>query len=418
MEQAGRIVSTTLGVARNAAVLLFVLAVLVGGQLAVNAIEDASWDAGAARARYSLALLLVTVALAAVAERIHRSRPGAPGKLGLAGALLVCCACLPPIYSQQQLAALRFDSPHLNDIALTTMAAAKTIASGRNPYTSPVDPRAESREQRRNYDGFKYMPLMAVAYLPAAIADSQRTVIIINALLNVLTTVLVYFLARSLSGELAGGLAVIFYLSIRMVPRQLYGPGVTDLAAVVPLLAAFLAGETLPLLSGLLVGLSVSTKVLPALALVPVFAPAVNPWKDPGGRRFWLGFALGCLPSLFYLAWAPAGLLSNVVFFNLFRPVDSTSWLDGHPANWRTIATVALLCVLAAGASLRWILRPAASGRAVLVLVLVVSMTLLGPVNHGNYQLWWLPWFSAILGVSLAVYLHPRAAEPTAEGLA
>lgn len=396
--------SEALQVGRNAALVLLVVSLLAGAQLAVNAIEDASWNAGAARARYSLSLLACTVGLAAVAEPIRRRRP-ARFKLGLAGALLACCACLPAVSSQAQLAAVRFESPHLNDIPLTTMAAARAMASGTNPYTSPVDPRAESGEQQRNYDGFKYMPLMAVAYLPSALAGSERGVILTNAVLNLLAVAIVFLLARSLGGDLAGALALIFYLSIRMVPRQLYGPGVTDLAAIVPLLAAFLAGETRPFLGGLLVGVSVSTKILPALALVPVLAPPVVPWRDPASRRFWLGLAAGCLPALLYFLWSPAGLLSNVVFFNLFRPVDSTSWLDGHPATWRTATTVALLCVLIAGGLVRWVARPAVRSRAVLILALTVAMTLLGPVNHGNYQLWWLPWFSVVLGVSLAALL-------------
>ncbi len=408
MDQATDSVSKKPSAARGALLVAFVVAVLVLAQLAVNKIEDASWNAGTTRAQYSASLLAFTIALAAAAEFIYRGR-AAPAKLGLAGALLVCCACLPAVYSQEQLAEVRLESPHLNDIPLTTMAAAKAIASGANPYTSPVDPRAESREQQRNYDGFKYMPLMAVAYLPSAIADSPRAVIVTNILLNILATAILYLLARLLSGDLAGAIAVIFYLSLRIVPRQLYGPGVTDLAAVVPLLAAFVAGESMPFLGGLLLGVSVSTKVLPALALVLVFAPAVHPWRSATGRRFWLGFACGCLPALLYFAWSPGAVLSNVIFFNLFRPVDTTSWLDGHPGSWRTMATLGLLLVLIVGSAVRWSMRPPARSRVVLILALIVAMTLLGPVNHGNYQLWWLPWFAVVLGSSLAVFLEPRA---------
>jgi hypothetical protein len=53
----------------------------------------------------------------------------------------------------------------------------------------------------------------------------------------------------------------------------------------------------------------------------------------------------------------------------------------------------------------------------VLILVLIVAMTLLGPVNHGNYQLWWLPWFAVVLGFSLAVYLRPSG-DPAGAGCA
>ncbi len=402
--------SATIANVRVAAVVP-VAALGVGAWQVVRIIEDASWNAGARRARYSLALLAVTVIAALVADSKYARRDVRRRTLGIVGVLLVCGACLPTVYQQAQLAATRFRSPHLIDIPGTTMEAARTIASGRNPYTVPVDPRAESRDQGRNYDGFKYMPLMAAAYMPAALAHSDRGVILINGVLHVLTAVLVFFIARSLSGNAAASLAVIFYLWTRMVARQLFGPGVTDMAAVVPLLAAFLAGDALPLLSGLLVGLSVSTKLLPALALVPVFAPAVQPWRDPNGRRFSLGLALGCLPTAVFFLWSPADFLTNVVLFTIFRPVDSTSWMDGLGGEWRHVAMAVLFVLLAGGAVFRWARKPGRRGRALLVLAMIVGMTLLGPVNHGNYQLWWIPWFSIVLGGALGVYLY--APEPS-----
>jgi hypothetical protein len=406
MKRVAALLSTTIGNVRIVAVLP-VLAAFLGARRLVVVIEDASWGAGAVRARYSLALLLVAVALAVLAESRYLLRNTRARTLGIAGALLLCCLCFPTVREQVGVVAWRFGSPHLIDIPITTMAAARTMASGENPYKVAVDPRAESREQGRNYDGFKYMPLMAVVYSPAALARSERSVILINACLHLLTATLVFFVARSLSGDIAASLGLLFYLWTRMLPRQLFGPGVTDLAAVAPLLAAFWAGEAFPFLSGLLVGVSVSTKILPALALVPLFAPAANPLRDRNGARFWLGLACGCVPTLVYFAWSPADFTSNVVCFSLFRPVDSTSWLDGHPASWRQGATAVLLLLVAGVSLLRWIRRPAPRGRAVLILVVIVGLTLLGPVNHGNYQLWWIPWTSVVLAFSLGVYLYP-----------
>jgi hypothetical protein len=184
----------------------------------------------------------------------------------------------------------------------------------------------------------------------------------------------------------------------------------------VPLLAAFGAGEAFPFLSGLLVGVSVSTKILPALALVPLFAPAVNPLRDRNGARFWLGLVCGCLPTLVFFAWSPADFISNVVFFNLSRPVDSTSWLDGLAAWWRQVAAAMALLVVAGAALFRWARRPGPRGRAVLILVVIVGMTLLGPANHGNYQLWWIPWMSVVLAFSLGVYLYPVDRAPRRGG--
>ena len=258
------------------------------------------------------------------------------------------------------------------------------------------------------------MPLMAVTYAPAALTRSHQGVILVNAALHVLTAILVFLVARSLAGDVAGALGLIFYLWIRMVPRQLFGPAVTDLAAIVPLLAAWWVVDARPLLGGLLLGISVSMKLMPALALILVLAPAVGPWRGSAGRRFWLGLTFGSLPALIYFLWSPADFVSNVLLFNLLRPVDSTSWLYARPDSWRQVATCALIVVVAGGGLFRWLRRPGPRGRLVLILSLTVGLTLLGPANHGNYQLWWLPWFSIVLATTLGAFLGSPAASPPA----
>ncbi len=395
--------------------LVAIAATIVAARWVIGAIEDASWNAGAMRARLSLSLLLATVALAVVAHRRRRSTQPGTRRLGWGGAILVCCAFLPALYLQGQLLAGRLREPHLNDIPLTTMAAARAMAAGENPYRVPVDPRAESRAQGRNYDGFKYMPLMAVLYAPAALTESHRGVILTNTALHLLTAALIFFIARSLAGDGAGAIALIFYLWIRMVPRQLFGPGVTDLGAIIPLLAAWWLASSRPLVAGLLLGVSLSMKLVPALALLPAITPAALPWRRDDSRRFWTGLACGALPTVIYFLWSPSDFASNVFLFNLLRPVDSTSWLFRHPESWREMATGALILVILAGGIMRWIWKPDRFGQAVLLLAVTVGLTVLGPANHGNYQLWWLPWFSIVLGTSLAMIAEP-AAQPLSAG--
>ncbi len=390
--------------------LAAIAATIAGARWVVGAIEDASWNAGATRARLSLSLLLATVALAIVAYRRRRSRPSVPRRLGWGGAILVCSALVPALYLQGLLLAGRLREPHLNDIPLTTMAAARAMAAGENPYRVAVDPRAESRAQGRNYDGFKYMPLMAVLYAPAALTDSHRGVILINTALHLLAAALIFLVARSLAGDGAGAIALIFYLWIRMVPRQLFGPGVTDLGAIIPLLGAWWVVDARPLSGGLLLGISLSMKLVPALTLLPAIAPAAVPWRRNDSRRFWAGLACGALPTVIYFVWSPSDFASNVFLFNLFRPVDSTSWLFGRPESWRQIATGALILVMVTGGVVRWVLQPGRFGQAVVLLAVTIGLTVLGPANHGNYQLWWLPWFSIVLGASLAMLAEAAGA--------
>jgi hypothetical protein len=39
-----------------------------------------------------------------------------------------------------------------------------------------------------------------------------------------------------------------------------------------------------------------------------------------------------------------------------------------------------------------------------------MGTTLLGPVNHGNYQLWWIPWLAMILASCVGPFLAVREA--------
>jgi hypothetical protein len=396
--------------ARRLLACLLALAMLPGAWLVVGIIEAASWDAGARRALAALSLLALTVIFAGLAEVRRGGMEPARPTVGLVAAILVCCACLPAIRSQAELGAARFRNPHLNDIPIHTMAAARAMASGRNPYAVVVDKRAESAEQRRNYDGFKYLPMTAVVFSPAALLDGPPGVILTNACLQVAAALLIFFLARSLAGSQAASLSLIFYLWLPIVPRELFGPGVTDYAAVLPLLAAFAVGDRKPWLAGLLVGLSLSAKPVPALAVAAIVAPAALPWRRGFGGRYWAGFLVGCLPSLVYFLWSPADVMSNVLLFNASRPVDSTSWLDGHPAWWRTAATVGLAGIWTVGAGIRWVVNPNRRGRALLIVVLIMGTTLLGPVNHGNYQLWWIPWLAIVLASCVGPFLAVREA--------
>jgi hypothetical protein len=396
--------------ARRLFASVLALAMLPAAWFMVGVIEAASWDAGARRALATLALLVLTALFALFSEARRLGMPSSRPTVGVVGAIIVCCACLPAVRSQVEIGVARFRAPNLNDIPLTTMAAARAMASAQNPYAVAVDRRAESAEQRRNYDGFKYLPMMAVVYAPAALLDYPPGVILINAAQQGVTAILIFLVARSLAGSLAAALSLVFYLWLSIVPRQLFGPGVTDYAAVVPLLAAFALGDRRPWLAGLLVGLSLSAKLVPALALAAIIAPAARPWRRGAGRHYWAGFACGCLPSLAYFLWSPAALTSNVLLFNLSRPVDSTSWLDGHPTWWRSMATVGLAGLFTAGAGIRWVVNPNRRGRALLIVVLTMGTTLLGPVDHGNYQLWWIPWLAIVLASCVGPFLDVREA--------
>jgi hypothetical protein len=199
--------------------------------------------------------------------------------------------------------------------------------------------------------------------------------------------------------------AALTYLLLLIAPWELFHQGVTDLAPVLPLLAALLYADRMPGRAGLLVGLSLSTKLIPAGLLLPCCLPI-----DGAGRiRYALGIAAGAVPLLLAALWSPLPVWNNLIVFNLSRPPDQTSWLYWAPSFMGPIARGVLFTVYLWIAAAIWRSRgisvPARCGfGAIIILASILS----SPASHNNYQLWWIPLASVVLAASLGL----RAQEP------
>lgn len=299
--------------------------------------------------------------------------------------------------------------PRINDVAGTTLQAARLLVHGKNPYAAAIDQVAIHGSGSR-YGGFKYGPLMLAAYLPAVAWPEpldQSVLLLINFVMDLLVIGLVYHLARQIAGELAGKVAAVFFISLPIVPSELFGPGVTDFAAILPLLFAFML-PTRAFGRGLLMGASASVKILPALLLLPIFAPQLlnrfSRVQASGRRRAWpffAGLTLGLLPMLGFYLWAPSALIDNVFLFNLQRGVDGSSWSYGASADVRLWAKLTfVLCFSSAGFYLLcWRQLTASQWQILVALTTIILFEISGPINHRNYQLWWLPLLSILVGV-------------------
>jgi hypothetical protein len=202
---------------------------------------------------------------------------------------------------------------------------------------------------------------------------------------------------------------VLLYLSLPMVPFQLFAKGALDLVAVIPLLAALLLVERLnPALAGLCIGLSLAAKLLPGAALVPCALP--------GGARnrllYGAGIAVGLLPAVPFAIWSPGAFFDNIVLFNLVRPPDSTNWLVDAPAA-RSAMAASLAVLYLAAAAYAWRRPPTLVQRCGMATALILATLIAAPAVHHNYQLWWLPLGCALLAAALAPRRLPSVA-PTA----
>jgi hypothetical protein len=346
--------------------------------------------AGAALAAAALPVLLAQARLA-----------GAP--TGAATRRMLVLACGVFAVAQLGFAVLRTAKLKVIDIGDTTLAAVLAVAHGANPYALPIDPLAGGIAEAGAFHGYKYLPMMILAYAPLCLALGLRGIVVTNILFQGATVAVLRALAVRGGGPIAGLVAAAFYLSLPFPAFQLFARGVNDLVPVLPLLGALLLVERRPFWAGVLVGLSLAAKLMPGLAVVWCLVPA------PGGRRrYWLGIAAGLLPILPFAAAAPDAFAANILLFNLQRPVDDTSWLYDLPGAVAIAARAAAVVALAGLYRRIWRHPPALEGRCAAAALAILLVFAVGPDMHHNYYLWFIPF--------LALLAARAAAGATAEG--
>ncbi len=366
--------------------------------IAIAAFWVAAWlidvndlDGGLVRALLMLGVLLVLLALTLADGAAQRASAGLRD-WHLAIAVGVSLA------AQAAYALLQVWDPHLIDISASTLEAGRTLLAGHDPYTSMIDHTEHSPTEAEAFGGFKYSPLMAVAYMPLGMPLGDRGVVLTNVALQLATAWLVYRLAREHGTRATGLTAALAYLMLPIGPWELFHQGVTDLAAVLPLLAALLYVDRNAGLAGLCVGLSLSVKLLPGGLVLPCCLPT----ETRDRVRYAAGVALGTVPLLLAVLWSPAAVWSNLVLFNLSRPADTTSWLYWAPSFMGPIARGAFLIVYLCVAAMVWRAREiTVTTRCGLGAIVILAALLTGPIAHRNYQLWWLPFAAVVLAAGL-----------------
>ena len=287
--------------------------------------------------------------------------------------------------------------PKVLDIGETTLVAALATAGGHNPYAAPIDAAGGGISDPDRFHGYKYLPMMMVLYAPLSLALGIRGIIVTNILLQALTAALARGVAGRIAGRIAGLAAALLYLSLPFVAHQVFTRGVTDLAPVVLLLAALRFADERPGWAGLMVGLSIATKLIPGMVMLPCALPARGE-----RRRYALGVLAGLLPIIPFAATAPDAFADNVVLFNLVRPIDDTSWLLGLSPLAIAAARAGAVALLAIIAVRIWRRAPRLDERCLLTALATLAVFAVGPGMHHNYYLWFLP-LLAILAASAAV---------------
>ena len=344
----------------------------------VGLIQTFNWGGGLPKAAVMLCFVLAAPFVIATARA-----PGAPMPSWLGQTIDVAFWFFLALALSYL--SLRIAHPHLIDIATTTLSAGKALLHGGNPYALPIDGGPESV----GFPGYKYLPVMIAAYLPLGGPLGQRGVLLTNLVLFLACLWLMKRLGRSL-------LAPFLFVTLPLVAEQIFAKGATDLAAVTPLLAAFVLAEKNPFAAGLCVGLSIAAKPVPGLLFLPCVLPAAQ------RGRYAAGVAIGLLPILPFFAWSPHDFIANSVIFNLTRAADNTAWLFAAPAQAATVAHLAMAAIFAYACFYLWRNPVSIAARCGIGAVLTLTAILAGPGAHHNYQLWWMPFYAVSLALALA----------------
>jgi hypothetical protein len=353
------------------------LGALAGFWIAVGLIQTFNWGSGIPKA---IVMLLMLAAAPLLLTAARRSAPPSPAFARTAEIAFWIALALDLVYL-----GARIIAPHIIDIGTTTLAAGQALLHGQNPYALPIDTISEST----SFTGYKYLPMMIVDYLPLGAPFGQRGVLITNLALLLASL----WLMKRIAGTMLAPLALIM---LPLVAEQIFAKGATDLAAVLPLLGALALIERSSFWCGLCVGVSIATKLMPGVAMLPALIPA--------SRRdlFVVGVLVGLLPILPFVIAGPQDFWGNIALFNFSRLPDSTGWLQTMPGGIATAAHLAFAATLLAAAIHVLRRKPPVIARAVLAAMLGIAAIVAGPGAHHNYQLWWLPFYALALGLALA----------------
>jgi len=358
-------------------------------------LDRANWGRGSQRA----ALLGVGAALLLILVT-RRIRPLSSKRLVPVFAIAVLI--LVGLSVTRALGSLGGLSPTV-DIGTTTVASVELWLAGENPYTEQIDPAGERVNPGGRglgfFGGFKYGPVMTLAYLPGVWLAGSDGYLVTNLVLLLLTAAVAGYWAGG-AGVTAGLGAAALVLLPSFVRNELFGVGVNDLVPVVlGTLALALRSRGRVVGPGVLMGLSIAAKPLPGavFALVMLGMRGCR-WRCAGATA--LTAMLAYLPAV---VRSPQELLAGLVMFNLARPADSTSLVFGASELVQRLAGIAAMlgaAVLATAGGWRWADRE--PSRVASVAAGAVAVLLVGSGHiHRNYLLWLVPLVAVALAANM-----------------
>jgi len=271
----------------------------------------------------------------------------------------------------------------VEDVGKMTVAADRAVLHGINPYAAHTDPE-HNDVTANNLHGYKYFPLMMAAYAPAValVHNGDQAILLANLIFSLIAAGVLAALAwRWISPDAALFCMTLFFMS-RLISEEELQRGSNDVVPMILVMLGLLVIER-RLLCGFLIGLAISSKLLPGLLWV-VICLTPRDW-----RRYFAGIALGLIPCLLFAAWDPTPFIRNAILFPLTRPREGQSIFYPMPA-WVGLAAEVATCVAWLMFAVRaWRVDLLPLRRCAFAAALIVLFEFVSPNVHQNYFIWW-----------------------------
>jgi hypothetical protein len=243
---------------------------------------------------------------------------------------------------------------------------------------------------------YKYGPLMLLSYAPFVCFLGKAGIYVCHLFFLAAFLIVLYCQTKGRSPSFSFFFISFFFLISPHLGWNIFTLSATDLVAVFyPFLALLFGRQRKRFTAGLILGLALGVKLLPAALFIPCLL------KPRQRRRTLLGILCGIVIwNIPMLVSEPSGFVCNYYLFNFLRPTDSTSFMHYLSNGWRTFVKVIALPALYLTLLYNFMTRESVTSWA----YLFYSMALLfatGPILHNNYFVWFVPVLYGVLAVSM-----------------
>jgi hypothetical protein len=252
------------------------------------------------------------------------------------------------------------------------------------------DPRCTNVRWHFSTLGYKYGPLLLGLYLPFVLALGEAGIYAAHLLFFTALSILLWTMAyRITAGDLfLTSLPFIVLYLPRLLRVNTLIQSAVDLD---PTLFSFLAIWALygtpaarTQLAGATLGLSLASKVAPAIFYLPLLTR-----KNLGS---WVSFGLSAIAVMFpFLIWDAKGFVDNWLIFGFARPGDTTSPMFFLSFAQKLIISVFVLGIVGIAALYGHLKRWPIAAALFFVAAAHLGAIGLSPVSHNNYIIWILP---------------------------